>query len=69
MPQTIPNGNKIYKVVVKWTNLPENIQHISLQETPKLTQIGIFWFENIPSGNPALELGKEYICTYIVVML
>jgi hypothetical protein len=31
-------------------------KHLPLQDTTKLTQIGIFgfgvWFENLPSGNP-----------------
>jgi hypothetical protein len=27
-------------------------QHFSFQGPPKFTQIGIFWFENTPSGNP-----------------
>jgi hypothetical protein len=34
-----PNGHKIY-------------QYLSLQDAPKFTQIGIFGFQNIPSGNP-----------------
>jgi hypothetical protein len=41
LPQNRPNGNKIY-------------QHLPLQNSAaKFTQIAIFWFENIPSGNPA----------------
>jgi hypothetical protein len=36
-----PNGCKIY-------------QRLQLQDPPKFTQIEIFRFENIPSGNPAL---------------
>jgi hypothetical protein len=34
----IPNGPKIY-------------QHFIFQGPPKYSQIGFFWFENIPSGN------------------
>jgi hypothetical protein len=26
-----------------------------MQDHPKFTQIGIFWFENIPSGNPGFQ--------------
>jgi hypothetical protein len=36
----IPSDRKIY-------------QYFPLPGPPKFTQIGIFWFENIPSGNPA----------------
>jgi hypothetical protein len=38
-PQIIPNGLKIY-------------QHLPLKNPPKLTQIRIFGFENMPSGKP-----------------
>jgi hypothetical protein len=41
-PQNIPNGHKLY-------------QHFPFQDPPKYTQIGIFGFENIPSGNPRAE--------------
>jgi hypothetical protein len=27
-------------------------QHFHIKGPPKFTQIGIFWFENKPSGNP-----------------
>jgi hypothetical protein len=40
-PQNRPNGRKIY-------------QHFSLQDPPKFTPNWEFWFENMPSGNPAL---------------
>jgi hypothetical protein len=32
---------------------------ISLQDTPKFTQTGIFWFENKPSGNPGCRAGDD----------
>jgi hypothetical protein len=38
-PEYRPNGHKIY-------------QHFPLLDPPKLSQIGIFGFENKPSGNP-----------------
>jgi hypothetical protein len=38
-PLNRPNGHKIY-------------QHFPLQDPPKFTQIGMFWFENKPSGIP-----------------
>jgi hypothetical protein len=28
-------------------------KHLPLQDPPKFTQIGIFWFENVPSGKPS----------------
>jgi hypothetical protein len=30
-----------------------------LQDTPKFTPNWDFWFENIPSGNPAAEQGDQ----------
>jgi hypothetical protein len=41
-PQTIPNGNKIYQMPTKYTNL---LNYKSLQNLPKL------WFL-VVSGNP-----------------
>jgi hypothetical protein len=44
-PQNIPQGRK---------NRPDDhtiYQHLPLQDPPKFTKIGIFGFENIPSGN------------------
>jgi hypothetical protein len=44
--KNIPNGNKIYQTAI-------NIdQRLPLQVPQKFTKIGIFKFENIPSGNP-----------------
>jgi hypothetical protein len=45
----MPNGHKIKKMAIKY-----RYKHLPLQDPPKITQIGIFWFGNIPSGNPAL---------------
>jgi hypothetical protein len=39
-----PNRLNVYKI---------HIPTFSLQGPPKFTQIGIFWFENMPSGSPA----------------
>jgi hypothetical protein len=33
-----------------------------LQDPTKFTQIGIFWFENVPSGNPGLESKRFRAC-------
>jgi hypothetical protein len=45
----IPNGHKIY-------------HHFLFQGPPKCTQMGIFWFENVPSGNPEAAIGeKSYV--------
>jgi hypothetical protein len=43
---------------IKYTKRPnghEINQHVPLQGPPKFTRIGIFWFENIPSGNPVFK--------------
>jgi hypothetical protein len=44
----ILNGRTIFKKFHK------TYQHLPLQGPPNYTQIGI-WYENIPSGNPALD--------------
>jgi hypothetical protein len=36
----------------KWSMYIPNGQQFSLQDTPKCTQSWIFWFANIPTGNP-----------------
>jgi hypothetical protein len=53
----------IFQVAIKYTKWPKHIpngqkihQHFSFQGTPKFTQIGIFWLETIPSGNPAVKI-------------
>jgi hypothetical protein len=49
------NGHKLYKMAVyvpSRSNDQEIFQHLSLQDTPKFTQIGIFGLKNISSGNP-----------------
>jgi hypothetical protein len=43
------NGRKMDQVLIKYTKIL-----CILQDPPKFTQIGIFWFENEPSGNPVL---------------
>jgi hypothetical protein len=42
--QNVPIGRNIYQMAI-----------IKLQDPPKFTQNGNFWFENILSGNPAFE--------------
>jgi hypothetical protein len=44
-PKNRPNVHKIHK-------------QLPLQDPPKLYTNFDFWFENIPSGNPALQVGK-----------
>jgi hypothetical protein len=39
-------------MAVKYTKWTKIYQHLPLQDPKKFTQFGIFWFENIPSGNP-----------------
>jgi hypothetical protein len=43
----MPNGCKIHR-----SSGHKIYQHLPLQEPPKFAQIAIYWFENIPSGNP-----------------
>jgi hypothetical protein len=42
-------------MATKYTKWPNIDQHLPFQDPPKFTQIGIFGFENIPSGNPASQ--------------
>jgi hypothetical protein len=45
---TLPNGHKIYPITLKYTSL-------SILRPSKIYQNWDFWFENKPSGNPALK--------------
>jgi hypothetical protein len=38
--------------------------HLPLQDAPKFTQIGIFGFENIPSGNPGADVMITIFCDF-----
>jgi hypothetical protein len=41
-----------------------------MQNAKKITQIGIFWFENIAAGNPGLSSARTFVCfdlTYVTV--
>jgi hypothetical protein len=63
MAKNVPNGQKctkwpkmyqmtvidIFQIAREYTNLFHS------KEPPKFTEIGIFWFENKPSGNPATD--------------
>jgi hypothetical protein len=42
----IPNGHNIY-------------QNLTFKGPPKFTQIGIFWFENKPSGNTGFKTSGQ----------
>jgi hypothetical protein len=44
----IPNGHKIF-------------QHLPSKGPPKFTQIGIFGFENKPSGDPVPGIGLRWL--------
>jgi hypothetical protein len=51
------------------TNDHRKYQPFQFKVHPKFTQIGIFWYENIPSGNPAfderaLSLPRGPVCLY-----
>jgi hypothetical protein len=46
---------KIYQMGITFVGIANGhliYQHLSLQGPSKITQIGIFLFENTPSGNP-----------------
>jgi hypothetical protein len=50
---------KYTKSRLKYTKRTENIPTFSIQGSPKRTQIWIFWYKNVPSGNPAWEEKKQ----------
>jgi hypothetical protein len=57
--KNIPNNHEISQMATKYTKWLKNrpkchnlSKHLPLQDPPKFTQIGIFWFINLPSGNP-----------------
>jgi hypothetical protein len=41
-------------------------QHLPLQDLPKFTQIGIFGFENMPSGNPVELLLIQFLLLFFL---
>jgi hypothetical protein len=45
----------------KWTNWPKNIPASSIAGPSKLYPKRDFWFENKPSGKPALHGGKKKV--------
>jgi hypothetical protein len=51
---------KIYKMTIKYTKRPWKYQQHPLQDTRKFTQIGIFGFEIIPSGNPVIDMQNRF---------
>jgi hypothetical protein len=61
---------KIYQMVMKYIpnvekidRMAKNVSSSSIARPSIFFQIGIFWFENIPSGNPDIH----YVCTYALV--
>jgi hypothetical protein len=55
------NGRNIFQIAEEYTYQP-----FSFQGPQKFTQIRIFRFENIPSGNPALEFIKNTFSSFEV---
>jgi hypothetical protein len=65
--KNIPNNHKRYQIATKYTKLQSNrpngsniYQQLPLQVPLKFTQISIFWFENMPSGNPGCFRGRIF---------
>jgi hypothetical protein len=46
-PQNIPISRKIDQMFIKYANT-----YLPLRDPPNFTQIGVFGFENLRSGNP-----------------
>jgi hypothetical protein len=42
-------------MVEKYSKWPQNIQKLSIPRPSKIYPSSDFWFENIPSGNPAVH--------------
>jgi hypothetical protein len=53
MVVNIPNGCKIFQMVVKYSKRPQNIQTLSIPRSSKIYPKRDFGFESIPSGNPS----------------
>jgi hypothetical protein len=69
LPLNIPNSRKIDKIAIKYI-----YRLLPVQDPPKFTQIGIFGFENIPSGNPAWQsygttAFQESLVEYVILRL
>jgi hypothetical protein len=58
-PQTITNGHKLYQMATKYTKWPYNVPTPSMARPSKIYPNSDFWFENIPSGNPAFKGQKR----------
>jgi hypothetical protein len=56
----VPNGHKIYHLVVNTPNGLKIYHHLSVQDTTKFTRILIFGLKMcMPSGNPGAEGENE----------
>jgi hypothetical protein len=58
------SGEKVYQMTTKLPNahkINSKYYNCPFQGPPKYTQIGIFWSEKKPTGNPALDRGRAYI--------
>jgi hypothetical protein len=53
--QNVPSGHKIFQMAIKYSKWPQNISTFSnLKNYPNWD----LWFENKPSGNPAVLLAE-----------
>jgi hypothetical protein len=55
LPQNVPNGQCITQTTVKFSKCTLNIPRFSIPRSSKMYPNWDFWFENIPSGNPAAQ--------------
>jgi hypothetical protein len=52
-PQNVPNDHKMYLMTINYTKLSYNIPTSYITRPSQIYPKWYFWFENIPSGNPA----------------
>jgi hypothetical protein len=64
--QTIPNGHKLYQMVVNYSKWWQSMTTFSSPRPSKFYPNWDFWFENKPSGNPGWEFEKLRITFFSV---
>jgi hypothetical protein len=64
----ISNGHKIYQMAVKLTKWPLNIPTSSIAKPSIIYPNWDFWFENKPSGIPAVLRGLAFWLAFIELL-